>query len=233
MTTAAAFGIPDPVVHFGIGAVAGGVGAFVAFPFEYVKTQMQTEYGKARWKNGYHAFVDILTSDPNDDEGGPLRLYKGLGVQLIGIAPEKGIKHGVNDVLASTFVTTMGTFPLWGQILSGAAAGACQVVVSSPLEVMKVGLQTSDMTIDKVWDQVGGTRGMYRGAQACIVRDVLWTAICFPLYTMWVHQSVPSECRSMHARFFLLSGRHALSFCAVTGPPIVSFFLTHRVYVFP
>ena len=196
VTLVDSFGIPDPVVHFGVGAVAGGVGAIVAFPFEYIKTQMQTEYGKAKWKNGMDAFIDIITSesDGNGGGGGPLQLYKGLGVQLLGIAPEKGIKHGVNDVLAATFVTATGSFPVWGQILSGAVAGACQVVVSSPLEVMKVGLQTSDMTLEKVWIQVGGVRGLYRGSQACIVRDVLWTAICFPLYTLWVHQSVPSEC---------------------------------------
>lgn len=194
-TTVDSFCIPDPVVHFGVGAVAGGTGAFVAFPFEYIKTQMQTEYGQARWKNGMEAFVDIVTSSSSDPiyGGGPLQLYKGLGVQLLGIAPEKGIKMGVNDVLASTFLSSMGYFPLWGQVLSGAMAGACQVVASSPLEVMKVGLQTSGMTLEEVWTDVGGIRGLFRGAQACMLRDILWTAICFPLYTLWVHQSVPSK----------------------------------------
>jgi solute carrier family 25 (mitochondrial aspartate/glutamate transporter), member 12/13 len=77
-------------------------------------------------------------------------------------------------VLASHFVTTTGSFPLWGQVLSGAVAGACQVVASSPLEVMKVGLQTSGMTVDQVWNEVGGVRGLFRGPpQACILRDVL------------------------------------------------------------
>jgi hypothetical protein len=194
--TVRAFTIPDPVVHFGVGAVAGGTGAFVAFPFEYIKTQMQTEYGKTKWENGWDAFVDIVTSSDKSGGGGggPLQLYKGLGVQLLGIAPEKGIKMGVNDVLASTFLSSMGYFPVWGQVVSGAMAGACQVVASSPLEVMKVGLQTSEMTLAEVWKDIGGIKGLFRGAQACMIRDILWTAICFPLYTLWVHQSVPSEC---------------------------------------
>eukprot|EP00539_Tryblionella_compressa_P008376 CAMPEP_0178762118 /NCGR_PEP_ID=MMETSP0744-20121128/16368_1 /TAXON_ID=913974 /ORGANISM="Nitzschia punctata, Strain CCMP561" /LENGTH=220 /DNA_ID=CAMNT_0020416767 /DNA_START=87 /DNA_END=749 /DNA_ORIENTATION=+ len=81
-----------------------------------------------------------------------------------------------------------GAFPLWAQILSGGLAGACQVVASSPLEVMKVGLQTSNKTMTEVWDQVGGIPGLFRGAEACIFRDVVFTAICFPLYTYLLQQ---------------------------------------------
>lgn len=168
--------VPDPVLHFAAGGVAGGFGAFAAYPFDYIKSQMQTELGTTKYENGLDAFFQTIQENP-------LLLYKGVGVQVMGIAPEKGIKLGVNDVLRGCFLGYYGDFPLWGEVLAGSVAGACQVIASSPLEVIKVGLQTSEMTqVSEVFEEVGGFRGLYRGAQACILRDVLFTAVCFPLY---------------------------------------------------
>jgi solute carrier family 25 aspartate/glutamate transporter 12/13 len=190
--TTTAMLVPDPIVHFSTGAVAGGMGAVAAYPFDYIKSQMQTELGSSKFKSGWHAFCFTVKENP-------LLLYKGVGVQVLGIAPEKGIKLGVNDVLHTSFVTSMGVFPIWAQIVSGGVAGACQVVASSPLEVLKVGLQTSDMTFPQVWNQVGGFKGLFRGAEACILRDVLFTAVCFPLYAAGVDSSMNSKLFWWHA----------------------------------
>lgn len=179
--------LPDPVIHFSIGAVAGGMGAFAAYPFDYIKSQMQTELGAQQYNNnGWHAFTATVQENP-------FKLYRGVGVQVLGIAPEKGIKLGVNDVLHTSCVSCFGGFPIWAQIVSGGLAGACQVVASSPLEVLKVGLQTSDMEFDQVWTQVGGFKGLFRGAEACILRDVLFTALCFPLYAALIESSMNCE----------------------------------------
>ena len=171
--------VPDPVLHFSVGAVAGGAGAVAAYPFDFIKSQLQTPYGKQTYSNGLDAARQIFVAK------GPLEFYKGVGVQVLGIAPEKGIKLGVNDVIAAACWSSGGCFPLWQQMLSGAVAGACQVVASSPLEVMKVGLQTSDQDIGQVWESIGGFKGLFKGAEACILRDVLFTAVCFPLYASW------------------------------------------------
>lgn len=199
-TVVTALLIPDPVVHFSVGAVAGGMGAVAAYPFDYIKSQMQTELGSSKFDNGWHAFCCTVKENP-------LLLYKGVGVQVLGIAPEKGIKLGVNDVLHTSFITSMGIFPIWAQIVSGGVAGACQVVASSPLEVLKVGLQTSDMTFPQVWKQVGGFKGLFRGAEACILRDVLFTAVCFPLYAAWVDSSMNSKFRLECDRAIVNNGR--------------------------
>lgn len=202
-----AWGVPDPVVHFGVGAVAGAAGAVAAYPFDYIKSQMQAKESSSdsstagltetsnssshrQWENGYEAFIDIVS------ERGPLQLYKGVGVQVAGIAPEKGIKLGVNDVLTTAFQTANnGAFPLWCQVISGATAGACQVLASSPLEVLKVGLQTSERDLQQVWSDIGGFGGLFRGAEACIARDVLFTAVCFPLYNYLVESDTPRKFR--------------------------------------
>jgi len=184
---ASALYVPAPIFHFGVGAVAGGAGAFAAYPFDYIKSQIQSENlgVEDAYENGWDAFQRTLS------EEGPLQLYKGVGVQIVGIAPEKGIKLGTNDMILSSWVaaTSSPTVPLWGQIVAGSIAGACQVLATSPLEVIKVGLQTSDRTLSEVIQEVeGGVWGLFRGADACMFRDVSFTAVCFPLYTYLLTQ---------------------------------------------
>ena len=165
--------------------MAGGAGAAAAYPLDYIKAQLQTETGKEKYKNnGLEVLRDILKKNP-------FLLYKGGGLQVLGMAPRQGIKLGINDVLHTAFISSLGTVPVWGQIVSGAAAGACQGVVSSPIEVLKTGLQTSDMTLEEVWKEVGGYEGLFRGTNACVVRDSVFSAVCFPLYAYFIHQDVP------------------------------------------
>ena len=185
-------GVTTAGVHLTIGAIAGGLGAIAYQPFDYVKAQMQTELGNAKYKNG----VDCLIQTCQDN---PLHLMKGVVVQVTGVAPEKSIKLGVNDILRDYFTvtlryaggtTTTTSLPLWCQIVSGGIAGACQVVATSPLEVLKVGMQTSNMTLKEVWTEINGFHGLFRGASACMIRDVIFTAICFPLYTHFLESGI-------------------------------------------
>lgn len=174
---APAFAIPTPVVDFGLGAVAGATGAVVSYPFDFVKSQLQTEIGRAKYKNGIEAAVDIVSTD------GPLSLYRGIGVQIAGVAPEKAIKLSVNDIVRNGIRSASGGgLPLWGELLAGAMAGFCQVIVTNPTEVMKVGLQTSGMTIGELFQEIGGFSGLYKGSAACITRDIIFSLTLFPLY---------------------------------------------------
>jgi solute carrier family 25 aspartate/glutamate transporter 12/13 len=58
-----------------------------------------------------------------------------------------------------------------------------QVIVTNPLEVVKIKLQTSEMTVKEILSQIKGFGDLYRGAEACVARDVLFSAILFPLYS--------------------------------------------------
>jgi len=86
-------------------------------------------------------------------------------------------------------------FPL--EILSGAGAGASQVVVTNPLEVVKIRLQMQGETetMLRAAGKVPPPRktaldivkelklaGLYRGTTACLLRDVPFSAIYFPAY---------------------------------------------------
>lgn len=177
-----AFSVPPPLVEFTLGAIAGGAGAFAAYPFDYIKSQMQTEVGKAKYKNGFECFMDTIQHE------GPLQLYRGAAVTTIGNAPEKALKLHSHDIakamlLAHSGTGVGGTISLGNEILAGVIAGVCQVVLTSPLETVKVALQTSDLTMKEVMQEIGGLPGLFKGSEACIARDVVFNAILFPVYS--------------------------------------------------
>lgn len=80
------------------------------------------------YKNSFDCFAKVAR------EEGIRGLYRGIGPQLLGVAPEKAIKLTVNDMCRSAFADpTKGGevyFPL--EILSGACAGASQVLFTNP-----------------------------------------------------------------------------------------------------
>lgn len=164
------------VVHTVCGFVGGSAGALAAYPFDFVKSQLQTEAGRAKYSGGMEAAVDIVNT------GGPLALYRGVMVSIVGVAPEKTIKLSVNDAARMAIQGHFGYLPILGEIVSGGVAGMMQVTVTNPLEVVKVRMQTSDMTVQEVIAQLKSFGDLYQGAGACVTRDVIFSSVLFPLY---------------------------------------------------
>jgi len=175
---AAPHAIPSALVHTGIGAASGATGAFVCYPIDLVKTKIQTEIGRAKYgRDSIRCAWDIVLSN------GPLALYRGVIVQIAGIAPEKTIKLFVNDFMRTFLSAQMGTLSLPGEILAGASAGFVQDVITCPLEVIKTQLQTSsDRTVSDIFVDIGGLRGLYKGLLPCIARDVVFSSCLFPSF---------------------------------------------------
>ena len=186
LNDASSFAIPTPLIDFAIGGIAGGVGAFAAYPLDYITAQMQS--GKSKANNGHDCLVDTL------NEGGPLLLYRGAGVQVVGVAPEKAIKLNTNDLVKSILTASSGgTITLGGEVMAGAIAGLCQVIATAPLETLKVALQTSDKTLAEVMEDIGGSGGLFKGAQACMARDLVFNALLFPMYCH-LRMVMPGKC---------------------------------------
>lgn len=67
-------------------------------------------------------------------------------------------------------------------------AGASQVVFTNPLEIVKIRLQVAGEIASgkkvRAWQVVKelGLFGLYKGARACLLRDVPFSAIYFPAY---------------------------------------------------
>ena len=182
--------------HFGLGSVAGAIGAFTVYPIDLVKTRMQNQRsgrpGQLLYKNSIDCFQKVVRNE------GFRGLYSGVLPQLVGVAPEKAIKLTVNDLVRGKFTEVRtGAIPVPAEILAGGSAGACQVVFTNPLEIVKIRLQIQGEAMKAAAREgeqftkrsaawiVGnlGLKGLYRGASACLLRDVPFSAIYFPTYS--------------------------------------------------
>lgn len=178
------------VHHFGLGSIAGAFGAFMVYPIDLVKTRMQNQrsarVGQMLYKNSIDCFQKVLKNE------GFKGLYSGIIPQLLGVAPEKAIKLTVNDLVRGHFTDSKsGNIKLYHEILAGGSAGACQVIFTNPLEIVKIRLQVQGEIAktqgverrSAMWIVKNlGLKGLYKGASACLLRDVPFSAIYFSSY---------------------------------------------------
>uniref|UniRef100_A0A8C9TUS6 Solute carrier family 25 member 12 n=1 Tax=Scleropages formosus TaxID=113540 RepID=A0A8C9TUS6_SCLFO len=112
----------------------------------------------------------------------------GLLPQLIGVAPEKAIKLTVNDFVRDKFTRKDNTIPVLAEVLAGGCAGGSQVIFTNPLEIVKIRLQVAgEITTGPRVSALNVVRdlgffGLYKGAKACFLRDIPFSAIYFPVY---------------------------------------------------
>uniref|UniRef100_A0A8C7ZVJ8 Solute carrier family 25 member 12 n=1 Tax=Oryzias sinensis TaxID=183150 RepID=A0A8C7ZVJ8_9TELE len=138
--------------------------------------------GELMYKNSFDCAKKVLRYE------GFFGFYRGLLPQLIGVAPEKAIKLTMNDFVRDKFTTQDDTIPLPAEILAGGCAGASQVIFTNPLEIVKIRLQVAGeittgprvSALTVVRDL--GFLGLYKGAKACFLRDIPFSAIYFPVY---------------------------------------------------
>ncbi|XP_064594898.1 electrogenic aspartate/glutamate antiporter SLC25A13, mitochondrial-like isoform X2 [Liolophura sinensis] len=180
--------VAESIYRFGLGAIAGAVGATAVYPIDLVKTRLQNQrtgsmVGELMYKNSFDCFKKVLRHE------GPLGLYRGLLPQIVGVAPEKAIKLTMNDLMRDKLTRTDGSLPLWAEMISGGTAGASQVIFTNPLEIVKIRLQVAGEIVGK--RQVSalavvrdlGLFGLYKGSRACFLRDISFSAIYFPAYS--------------------------------------------------
>ncbi|XP_077280930.1 calcium-binding mitochondrial carrier protein Aralar1 isoform X4 [Temnothorax americanus] len=173
--------------RFVLGSIGGAVGATAVYPIDLVKTRMQNQrtgsfIGELMYRNSFDCCKKVIRHE------GFFGLYRGLVPQLMGVAPEKAIKLTVNDFVRDKFMDKNGNLPLYGEIMSGACAGGSQVIFTNPLEIVKIRLQVAGEIAAgskvRAWTVVKelGLFGLYKGARACFLRDVPFSAIYFPMY---------------------------------------------------
>ncbi|BGO96854.1 mitochondrial aspartate-glutamate transporter agc1 [Rhodotorula toruloides] len=176
--------------YFGLGGIAGGLGATAVYPIDLTKTRMQNQRSKVVGELLYKNSLDCVRKVYKNE--GFIGFYRGLPPQLIGVAPEKAIKLTVND-LVREYATDKdtGRIKLRWELFAGGLAGGCQVVFTNPLEIVKIRLQMQGenakitgaprQTAGQIVKSLG-LLGLYKGAIACLCRDVPFSAIYFPAY---------------------------------------------------
>ncbi|KAF1514628.1 Calcium-binding mitochondrial carrier protein Aralar1, partial [Eudyptes sclateri] len=212
--------VAESAYRFSLGSIAGAVGATAVYPIDLVKTRMQNQrssgavVGELMYKNSFDCFKKVLRFE------GFFGLYRGLLPQLIGVAPEKAIKLTVNDFVRDKFTKKDGSIPLLAEVLAGGCAGASQVIFTNPLEIVKIRLQVAgEITTGPRVSALSvikdlGLLGLYKGAKACFLRDIPFSAIYFPVYA---HSKLMLADENGH-----VGGLNLLTAGAIAGVPAAS-----------
>jgi len=185
------------------GGVAGIVGVTCVFPIDLVKTRLQNQQIGPNGERAYKSIIDCGIKTFTKE--GFFGMYRGSGVNLLLITPEKAIKLVGNDFFRHHLALPNGSLTKTREMLSGAGAGTCQIIVTTPMELLKIQLQDAGRTSGKQSAEamtVGangvvrmsasslalqllrerGVFGLYRGFGATAARDITFSAIYFPLF---------------------------------------------------
>lgn len=179
--------LPSKIIN---GAVAGIAGVTCVFPIDLVKTRLQNQQiidGKPMYKNIFDCFIKTARSE------GFFGLYKGYGVNVTLITPEKALKLVGNDFFRYVLQTD-GKLPFYRELLAGAGAGLCQIIATTPMELLKIQLQDAGRKVHKkaqvatggVEAAVSGVAKSVAGSGSLtamdITRDLIRTRGFFGLY---------------------------------------------------
>ncbi|KDQ18258.1 hypothetical protein BOTBODRAFT_29604 [Botryobasidium botryosum FD-172 SS1] len=183
----------DSVLHsaynFCLGGIAGAVGATMVYPIDLggMQNQRSSVVGQLLYKNSIDCVKKVFRNE------GLVGFYRGIGPQLVGVAPEKAIKLTVNDLVRGRAMDPeTGRIALGWEIVAGGTAGGCQVIFTNPLEIVKIRLQMQGEAAQAegavrrgaghIIKQLG-LLGLYKGSTACLLRDIPFSAVYFTAYS--------------------------------------------------
>ncbi|XP_075401273.1 mitochondrial glutamate carrier 1 [Tenrec ecaudatus] len=118
------------------GGIAGLIGVTCVFPIDLAKTRLQNQQNGQRM---YTSMSDCLIKTIRSE--GYFGMYRGAAVNLTLVTPEKAIKLAANDFFRHQFSKDGQKLTLLREMLAGCGAGTCQVIVTTPMEMLKIQLQ--------------------------------------------------------------------------------------------
>ncbi|KAL1790294.1 mitochondrial glutamate carrier 2 [Sigmodon hispidus] len=226
------------------GGVAGLVGVTCVFPIDLAKTRLQNQQGK----DVYKGMTDCLMKTARAE--GFLGMYRGAAVNLTLVTPEKAIKLAANDFLRQLLIQDGTQQNLKMEMLAGCGAGICQVVVTCPMEMLKIQLQDagrlavshqgsasaaptsrpystgsastrpSATVIAQELLRTRGLAGLYRGLGATLLRDIPFSIIYFPLFANLNQRGVSELTGKAPFAHSFVAGCAAGSVAAVAVTPL-------------
>uniref|UniRef100_A0A3Q2YHH0 Mitochondrial glutamate carrier 1 n=1 Tax=Hippocampus comes TaxID=109280 RepID=A0A3Q2YHH0_HIPCM len=118
------------------GGIAGIVGVTCVFPIDLAKTRLQNQ---RQGQQVYKSMMDCLVKTVRSE--GYFGMYRGAAVNLTLVTPEKAIKLAANDFFRHHFAKNGQGLSVFKEMLAGCGAGMCQVIVTTPMEMLKIQLQ--------------------------------------------------------------------------------------------
>ncbi|KAL6085202.1 hypothetical protein STEG23_018963 [Scotinomys teguina] len=126
------------------GGIAGLIGVTCVFPIDLAKTRLQNQQNGQRM---YASMSDCLIKTIRSE--GYFGMYRGAAVNLTLVTPEKAIKLAANDFFRHQLSKDGQKLTLPKEMLAGCGAGTCQVIVTTPMEMLKIQLQDAGRIVVK------------------------------------------------------------------------------------
>jgi solute carrier family 25 (adenine nucleotide translocator) protein 4/5/6/31 len=170
-------------VNMASGGLAGAGSLTIVYPLDYARTRLASDVGSG--KKAFNGLGDCLKKTMANG-GGPLALYAGFGVSVIGIVPFRGAYFGVNDTLAeiNPYQKRRDAVGLASKFAQAQTAALCAAYVSYPFDTVRRRLQMQAEKAKEDWLYKGtldcfgkimkdeGTGALFKGAGANALRTV-------------------------------------------------------------
>ncbi|CAD6188722.1 unnamed protein product [Caenorhabditis auriculariae] len=181
------------------GGLAGIIGVSCVFPIDLVKTRLQNQTVGKNGEVQYKGIADCAKQTWR--AGGATNfaklkgMYSGSGVNILLITPEKAIKLVANDFFRTKLKEEGKKQLSVGRgMLAGGLAGMFQIIVTTPMELLKIQMQDQGRTLKPGQKKLSaleltqkivkenGIAGLYKGLSSTFARDVTFSVIYFPLF---------------------------------------------------
>eukprot|EP00949_MAST-11_sp_MAST-11-sp1_P004577 g4577.t1 len=165
-----------------VGSVSGVLGTICVYPIDFVKTRIQNLRREATRTGAAPSATVRSVVSTTMKEAGAIGFYRGLLPTLVGVAPEKAIKLGVNDWLRDVVTPNRYEETVRSQTFCGAMTGVIQTAATNPMEATKIRTQMNPgISVAGIVRDLG-IRGLYRGSLTSMARDVPYNCVFFPTY---------------------------------------------------
>jgi solute carrier family 25 (adenine nucleotide translocator) protein 4/5/6/31 len=171
------------MVQIASGALAGAGSLCIVYPLDYARTRLASDVGSG--KRDFNGLWDCLKKTSSGPKG-PIALYNGFGVSVIGIIPYRGVYFGMFDTLTQLNPYKDGNTPI-SLIARFACAQTTAIVAgyaSYPFDTVRRRLQMQSEKPREQWVYSGtldcfgkvvqkeGATALFKGAGANALRTV-------------------------------------------------------------
>merc|ERR1712193_102702 len=181
-------------VNMASGGLAGAGSLCIVYPLDYARTRLASDVGSG--KRAFNGLTDCLVKTAKGPMG-PLGLYNGFGVSVVGIIPFRGTYFGVNDTLVGSIPAELkndhGIKGIAVKFGCAQTAALCAAYASSPFDTIRRRLQMQSEKPKEEWVYKGtghcftkiikdeGPTALFKGAGANALRTV-GSALVLVLY---------------------------------------------------
>jgi len=179
-------------INIAAGGLAGAGSLLIVYPLDYARTRLASDVGTGQ--RDFKGLADCLVKTAKGPRG-PLALYNGFGVSVIGIIPYRGAYFGLYDTLRekNPFKNDFGISGILSKFVVAQFAAIAAGYASYPFDTVRRRLQMQSEKPKEQWAYSGtgdcfskilkqeGGKAFFKGAGANALRTV-GSALVLVLY---------------------------------------------------